>query len=89
MIMVSSIDIVTEVLLLIHIVTDIPYPTPADRKDLENLVKSNWDTYVQAPVAHTTNTVTDTYEQTKNWIFDSYAILRDDSQTMKAELIME
>ena len=26
-----------------------PYPTPADRKDLENLVKDNWNTYVIQP----------------------------------------
>lgn len=28
---------------------DIPYPTPADRKDLENLIQKNWDTYAVAP----------------------------------------
>ncbi|KAF2457875.1 hypothetical protein BDY21DRAFT_385563 [Lineolata rhizophorae] len=28
---------------------DIPYPTPADRKDLENKVKENWDKQVAAP----------------------------------------
>ncbi|KAF3938288.1 hypothetical protein ABW19_dt0207449 [Dactylella cylindrospora] len=28
---------------------NIPYPTPADRKDLENLVKDNWDGYVVTP----------------------------------------
>ncbi|KAI1504534.1 hypothetical protein F5X99DRAFT_371329 [Biscogniauxia marginata] len=28
---------------------DIPYPTPADRKDLENLVQQNWDNYVVSP----------------------------------------
>ncbi|KAI1130500.1 hypothetical protein F5Y10DRAFT_235802 [Nemania abortiva] len=28
---------------------DIPYPTPADRKDLEDLVQKNWDTYAVAP----------------------------------------
>jgi hypothetical protein len=28
---------------------NIPYPTPADRRDLENLVKENWDSYVVAP----------------------------------------
>jgi len=28
---------------------NVPYPTPADRKDLENLVKSNWDSYVVTP----------------------------------------
>ncbi|KAJ9143907.1 Stress response protein ish1 [Coniochaeta hoffmannii] len=27
----------------------IPYPTPADRKDLEKLVQSNWDSYAVAP----------------------------------------
>uniref|UniRef100_A0A8H7N6Y9 Meiotic sister chromatid recombination protein 1 n=1 Tax=Bionectria ochroleuca TaxID=29856 RepID=A0A8H7N6Y9_BIOOC len=28
---------------------NIPYPTPADRKDLENLVGKNWNDYVVAP----------------------------------------
>lgn len=28
---------------------DIPYPKPADRKDLENLVKDNWDQKVSRP----------------------------------------
>ncbi|KAI9751943.1 MAG: hypothetical protein M4579_005826 [Chaenotheca gracillima] len=28
---------------------DVPYPTPADRKDLENLVKDNWESKVRAP----------------------------------------
>ncbi|KAF2398448.1 hypothetical protein EJ06DRAFT_463911, partial [Trichodelitschia bisporula] len=28
---------------------DIPYPTPADRKDLENLVKDNWNAQVAQP----------------------------------------
>jgi hypothetical protein len=28
---------------------NIPYPTPADRKDLENLVKDNWHNYVVQP----------------------------------------
>ncbi|KAL8971606.1 MAG: hypothetical protein Q9183_000975 [Haloplaca sp. 2 TL-2023] len=28
---------------------NVPYPTPADRKDLENLVKSNWNEKVASP----------------------------------------
>ena len=28
---------------------NIPYPTPADRRDLEKLVQKNWDSYVVAP----------------------------------------
>lgn len=28
---------------------DIPYPTPADRKDLEKLIQKNWDDYVVSP----------------------------------------
>ena len=28
---------------------DIPYPTPADRKDLENLVKNNWQSKIAQP----------------------------------------
>ena len=28
---------------------NVPYPTPADRKDLENLVKNNWNEKVATP----------------------------------------
>lgn len=28
---------------------DIPYPTPADRKDLETLIEKNWNDYVVSP----------------------------------------
>ncbi|KAB8339204.1 hypothetical protein FH972_022138 [Carpinus fangiana] len=28
---------------------DVPYPTPADRKDLQNLVKDNWQSAVESP----------------------------------------
>lgn len=28
---------------------NVPYPTPADRKDLENLVKDNWENNVVKP----------------------------------------
>ena len=28
---------------------NVPYPTPADRKDLENLVKNNWESKVVHP----------------------------------------
>ncbi|ROT36720.1 hypothetical protein SODALDRAFT_351987 [Sodiomyces alkalinus F11] len=28
---------------------DIPYPTPADRKDLEKLIERNWDNYIVSP----------------------------------------
>jgi len=28
---------------------NVPYPTPADRKDLENLVKANWNDYILTP----------------------------------------
>jgi hypothetical protein len=28
---------------------DIPYPTPADRKDLESLIQKNWDNYAVSP----------------------------------------
>jgi hypothetical protein len=27
----------------------VPYPTPADRKDLESLIKSNWQSKVATP----------------------------------------
>ena len=28
---------------------NVPYPTPSDRKNLENLVKNNWDSKVATP----------------------------------------
>lgn len=28
---------------------DVPYPTPADRKDLEKLVQKNWESHVVTP----------------------------------------
>lgn len=28
---------------------EVPYPTPADRKDLENKVKANWQAAVESP----------------------------------------
>ena len=30
---------------------NVPYPTPADRADLENLVKANWNSKVATPYA--------------------------------------
>lgn len=51
---------------------DIPYPTPADRKDLENLVKDNWQVNVVDPISATGQKVEDHYGGVKNWIFDSW-----------------
>uniref|UniRef100_A0A093V3Y1 Meiotic sister chromatid recombination protein 1 n=1 Tax=Talaromyces marneffei PM1 TaxID=1077442 RepID=A0A093V3Y1_TALMA len=51
---------------------DIPYPTPADRKDLEKLVKNNWNAKVQAPIADISDTATDYLSNVKEWIFDSW-----------------
>jgi len=50
--------------------TDIPYPTPADRKDLEKLVKANWHDKVQVPLARTSESATDHLSNVKEWIFD-------------------
>lgn len=49
---------------------DIPYPTPADRKDLENLVKSNWNDKVTVPVHETADQASQSYTSVKDWIFD-------------------
>jgi len=50
---------------------DIPYPTPADRKDLENLVKSNWDSKVQKPLGYAAGQGADQWHHAKEWIFDT------------------
>ncbi|OAL36317.1 hypothetical protein AYO20_04475 [Fonsecaea nubica] len=52
---------------------DVPYPTPADRKDLENLVKDNWQAKVVDPVATTGDKTSDSYHSVKDWIFDSWS----------------
>lgn len=50
---------------------DIPYPSPADRKDLENLVKENWQSKVAEPVSATGDKASDHYGNVKDWIFDT------------------
>jgi len=51
---------------------DVPYPTPADRKDLENLVKDNWQSKVVDTLSSTGQQATDNYGSVKDWIFDSW-----------------
>ncbi|KAF9889969.1 hypothetical protein FE257_006843 [Aspergillus nanangensis] len=52
---------------------DIPYPTPADRKDLETLVKSNWELKVQKPLTHMAEHANSQWTNTKDWIFDTWS----------------
>lgn len=52
---------------------DIPYPSPADRRDLENLVKGSWDSKVQKPMGVVADYGSDQYHHAKEWIFDTYA----------------
>ncbi|KAK5071997.1 hypothetical protein LTS08_000903 [Lithohypha guttulata] len=51
---------------------DVPYPSPADRKDLESLVKDNWQANVVDPISSTGSKVDDHYGGVKGWIFDSW-----------------
>jgi vacuolar-type H+-ATPase subunit H len=51
---------------------DIPYPSPADRKNLEDAVKSNWDVRVQKPLGQYTDQAADRWESTKEWVFDTW-----------------
>lgn len=51
---------------------DIPYPSPADRKDLESAVKVNWNSKVQKPLGQAADQATDQWHQAKDWIFDTY-----------------
>ncbi|OTB01627.1 hypothetical protein M426DRAFT_323264 [Hypoxylon sp. CI-4A] len=44
---------------------DIPYPTPADRKDLENLIQKNWDSYAVSPYKNWDSDKLTSYLQTK------------------------
>ncbi|KAL1965326.1 hypothetical protein VTN77DRAFT_5763 [Rasamsonia byssochlamydoides] len=52
---------------------DIPYPTPADRKELENIVKANWESKVQIPLAHASEQASEQLSNVKDWIFDSWS----------------
>ena len=49
---------------------DIPYPTPADRKELEHLIKANWESNVQVPLAHVSENTPEHLSNVKDWIFD-------------------
>lgn len=55
---------------------DIPFPKPADRRDLQNLVKKNWASKVQLPISdavdYASDYSSDTYQLSKDWIFDTY-----------------
>ncbi|KAJ9610592.1 hypothetical protein H2200_005369 [Cladophialophora chaetospira] len=51
---------------------DVPYPTPADRKDLENLVKENWQAKIVDPATGASDKSADHYHSVKDWIFDSW-----------------
>jgi hypothetical protein len=53
---------------------DVPYPKAADRKDLENLVKSNWDTKVQQPIGKSADATSDSFASVKDWVFDRYQL---------------
>ena len=44
---------------------DIPYPTPADRRDLEKLVKENWDSYIVSPYSKWDTAALNEYLQKK------------------------
>ncbi|KAF3387659.1 Meiotic sister chromatid recombination protein 1 [Penicillium rolfsii] len=52
---------------------DIPYPSPADRRDLESLVKSNWENRVQKPLGNIADRVTDEFHEAKEWVFDTWS----------------
>ncbi|KAL3469829.1 hypothetical protein BJX99DRAFT_240590 [Aspergillus californicus] len=52
---------------------DIPYPTPADRKNLENAVKTNWDIRVQKPLGQLSENTNERWENTREWIFDTWS----------------
>lgn len=52
---------------------DIPYPSPADRRDLENLVKTNWDSRVQKPLGHAAEQFSDEVHHAKEWVFDTWS----------------
>jgi hypothetical protein len=52
---------------------DIPHPSPADRRDLEDLVKTNWDTRVQKPLGSVADQINDQAHHAREWIFDTWS----------------
>ncbi|PKY08171.1 putative stress response protein [Aspergillus campestris IBT 28561] len=51
---------------------DIPHPSPANRRDLESLVKTNWEDKVQKPLTQVTDHTADQIHSVRDWIFDSW-----------------
>ena len=49
---------------------DVPYPAASDRKDLENLVKENWQTKIVDTAKAAGVTTEDNYHNIKDWIFN-------------------
>lgn len=62
---------------------DIPYPTPADRKDLEKLIQSNWDAYAVSPYKNWDNDKLTGYLQQKG------VDVQDAAQSSKDSLVAQ
>ncbi|CAG7946898.1 unnamed protein product [Penicillium nalgiovense] len=52
---------------------NIPYPSPADRRDLENLVKTNWDSKVQKPLGQAADDINHELHHAREWVFDTWS----------------
>ncbi|KAJ5516682.1 hypothetical protein N7527_008242 [Penicillium freii] len=52
---------------------NIPYPSPADRRDLENLVKTNWDNRVQKPLGQAADNINHELHHAREWVFDTWS----------------
>jgi hypothetical protein len=52
---------------------NIPYPSPADRRDLENLVKTNWDNKVQKPLGQAAENINHELHHAREWVFDTWS----------------
>ncbi|KAJ5420816.1 hypothetical protein N7465_003335 [Penicillium sp. CMV-2018d] len=52
---------------------NIPYPSPADRRDLENLVKTNWDNRVQKPLGQAAENINHELHHGREWVFDTWS----------------
>ncbi|KAM5354362.1 hypothetical protein ACJ41O_001011 [Fusarium nematophilum] len=62
---------------------DVPYPTPADRKDLEALIEKSWDDYVVAPYSSWDTAQLSSYLQAKG------KETRDDAAATKDSLLSQ
>ena len=68
---VNSANTITSNSLADSVINGLTFVFASSSKELENLVKSNWDHYVQAPLTQTSSQASNQIHNAKEWIFDT------------------